>query len=102
MNIKKILSLLAFALTSSFAYASTQGGLPWESPLQTIVNSITGPVAYFFALAGIVVSGVALVIGGDLQGFFRSAMTLTMVISIIILAAKFLAVAFGVTGAVVI
>lgn len=102
MNIKKILFLFAFAMTSTLTYASTQAGLPWESPLQTIGNSITGPVAYIFALVGIVVSGIGLIIGGDLQGFFRSAMTLTLVISVIILAAKFLAVAFGVTGAVVI
>lgn len=99
MNIKTLVILLAFLLSSGATFASTQTGLAWESPLQMVVNSITGPVAYVFAIVGVVVSGFALVLGGDIQGFVRGLLLLTLVISMILLAAKFLAVAFGVSGA---
>ncbi|MBP2463923.1 type IV secretory pathway VirB2 component (pilin) [Rhizobium sp. PvP014] len=43
------------AISVGFSYSacasSGGGGLPWESPLQQIQQSITGPVAGFIALA---------------------------------------------------
>ena len=38
------------------ALASSGGSLPWEGPLQTIQESITGPVAGFIALAAVAVA----------------------------------------------
>ena len=44
------LMLAMIALEPAFA-SSGGGNLPWESPLQQIQQSITGPVAGFIALA---------------------------------------------------
>ena len=46
--------LIAVACVAvSPALASSGGSLPWEGPLQTIQESITGPVAGFIALAAV-------------------------------------------------
>jgi type IV secretion system protein VirB2 len=84
------------------ASASTGGGsgLPWETPLQTLRNSITGPVAYTISLLGVVVAGAALVFGGEINDFVRRMIMLVLVISLIIFAANFLSTLFN-TGAVI-
>jgi type IV secretory pathway VirB2 component (pilin) len=46
------------------AHAATGGaGLPWETPLTTLSNSVTGPMAYAVSLIGIVGSGGILILG---------------------------------------
>jgi type IV secretory pathway VirB2 component (pilin) len=54
---KRLMTMAGLALVSNaLAYASTSTtGLPWETPLQTVQQSLTGPVA-----AGISVVGIAL------------------------------------------
>lgn len=51
--------------------SSGGGGLPWESPLQQIQQSITGPVAGFIALAAVAIAGAMLIFGGELNDFAR-------------------------------
>ena len=84
------------------AAASTGGGsLPWETPLQAISDSITGPVAYAISLMGIVVAGAMLVWGGEINEFARRIVMLTLVISLIVFASNLLATLFSVSGAVI-
>ncbi|WP_206245850.1 TrbC/VirB2 family protein [Novosphingobium terrae] len=67
------------------AYASTSGGgLPYESYLTQIRQSATGPIAYAFAIVGIVAAGGVLVLGGDLNGFVRTLMMLVLVVSLLV------------------
>ena len=76
--------LLTLALLAPVAaHAATGGGgLPWETPLQTLSNSISGPVAYGLSLIGLVVSGGVLIfMGGELNHFAR---VVVLVISFII------------------
>ena len=35
-------------------------GLPWETPLQTITNSLTGPVLQSFLILAVLVSGIVI------------------------------------------
>ncbi|MEF1183010.1 TrbC/VirB2 family protein, partial [Vibrio campbellii] len=42
----------------SFAANASSTGLPWESPLERIVDSITGPVAFGASALGIVAASV--------------------------------------------
>jgi type IV secretion system protein VirB2 len=63
-----VLTGLILAFLATEAAASTGGGsLPWETPLQTIATSITGPVAYAISLIDIVVAGAMLVWGGEVN-----------------------------------
>ena len=80
------LVLVGALLLPVAAHAATGGGgLPWETPLQTLGNSISGPVAYGLSLIGLVVSGGALIfMGGELNHFARIVVQVVLVISFII------------------
>lgn len=77
--------------------SSTSGAaLPWEGPLAKLQASITGPVAFFASIVGLVGSMVALIWGGDMNGILRSLMVLVLIISVLVAAQNFLSVLFGV------
>jgi type IV secretory pathway VirB2 component (pilin) len=60
---------LAFTLTSRAFAAGT--GMPWEEPLQQILDSVQGPVAKIMAVAVIVLTGLTLAFGETAGGFRR-------------------------------
>jgi type IV secretion system protein TrbC len=82
------------------AAASGGGGLPWETPLETLRDSITGPVAYAISLMGVVVAGATLVFGGEINDFVRRIIMLVLVISLIIFSTNILSTLFN-AGAVI-
>ena len=71
------------------------GGLPWETPLDTLVQSIRGPVAYGISLLGIVSAGAMLVWGGEINEFVRRVIMLVLVISLIVFAGNILTTLFS-------
>jgi type IV secretory pathway VirB2 component (pilin) len=91
-----LLSFLFLVVSAGTAHAATGGGgLPWETPLQTLSNSVTGSVAYSCSLIGIVgVGGVLILAGGMLNEFLRSVLFVVLVIALMI-AAKNTLTAFG-------
>ncbi|MCP1845850.1 type IV secretory pathway VirB2 component (pilin) [Bradyrhizobium sp. USDA 4524] len=93
-------SLLLALVMSDACFASTSGGgnLPWESPLQQIQQSITGPVAGFIALAAVAVAGGMLIFGGELNDFARRLMYVVLVAGILLGATQIVAL-FGASGA---
>ena len=54
----RVLCFILFLFRSPFARADT--GLPWEGPLQTLIESLTGPVAKAIGIAAIVCLGIAI------------------------------------------
>jgi type IV secretion system protein TrbC len=78
------------------AHAATGGaGLPWETPLTTLSNSVTGPVAYAVSLIGIVgAGGILIFAGGQVNEFLRAVLFCVLVIAFII-AAKNTLTSFG-------
>lgn len=46
-------------------------GMPWEQPLQQVLDSIQGPVAKIMAVAVIVLTGLTLAFGETAGGFRR-------------------------------
>ncbi len=92
--------LLAFSLclavtSDAFAGAGQGGNLPYESWLEQIRNSATGPVAYAFGLIGIVVCGGTLIFGGDLNGFFRAILIIVLVMALLVTANTVMVDLFG-------
>ncbi|MEE3156361.1 MAG: TrbC/VirB2 family protein, partial [Pseudomonadota bacterium] len=64
---------LAFALTlalSAPAYAAGSG-MPWEEPLEQVLESVQGPVAKIVAVIIIIVTGLTLAFGETSGGFRR-------------------------------
>ena len=84
-------------LVPGHAYASegTGGSLPYEPWLVNLRNSVTGPVAFALSLLGIVVSGGTLIMGGDLNGFFRTLMFIVLVMALLVGAQNMMSSFFG-------
>ncbi|MFI3246244.1 MAG: TrbC/VirB2 family protein [Ferrimonas sp.] len=99
---------LFFSLFFSFlilvafdASAAVGTGMPWDSPLEKIMQSITGPVAVIISLIAIVAAMVTLAFGGEISGVFKSLIYLALLIAVLVGAANLLSSLFGVSGAVV-
>jgi type IV secretion system protein VirB2 len=82
---------LLAALASSFialpAYAAGSS-MPWEAPLQSILESIEGPVAKIVAVIIIIVTGLTLAFG-DTSGGFRRLIQIVFGLSIAFAASSF-------------
>ena len=89
-----------FAPAEAFASAGSGGGLPYESWLTKVQQSATGPVAFAFALVGIVVAGGILIFGGELNGFFRTLLLIVLVAALLVGANAVMSGLFG-QGAVI-
>ncbi len=63
-------------------------GMPWEAPLQTILESIEGPVAKIVAVIIIIVTGLTLAFG-DTGGGFRRLVQIVFGLSIAFAASSF-------------
>jgi type IV secretory pathway VirB2 component (pilin) len=80
--------------------ASAGGSLPWDTPLTTLKNDITGPVAFTISLLAMVAAGAALIFGGEINEFVRRIIMLVLVASFIVGVTN-LASALGISGAMV-
>jgi type IV secretion system protein VirB2 len=69
--------------------ASAAGsGMPWEAPLQRILESVQGPVAKIVAVLIITVTGISLAFG-DTSGGFRKLVQVVFGLSIAFAASSF-------------
>lgn len=94
------LTVLVAAPDRALAAGGGGGGLPWEAPLQTFADSLTGPVAFVISLLGVVVCGAMLIWGGEINEFARRFVMLVLVVALLVFAANILTQLFGV-GAVI-
>jgi type IV secretion system protein VirB2 len=65
---------LAFAATAAFAAVQAHAagsGMPWEEPLQQVLESVQGPVAKIIAVIIIITTGLTLAFGETAGGFRR-------------------------------
>ena len=81
------------------ALAAGTTGLPWEGPLDTLKNSLSGPVALAISIIAIVVTGASLIFGSEIDGFARKMIVIVLVIAIIVAANSFLTTLFGTSTA---
>lgn len=63
-------------------------GMPWEAPLQRILESVQGPVAKIVAVIIITVTGISLAFG-DTSGGFRKMVQVVFGLSIAFAASSF-------------
>ena len=77
-----------------FASTTSGGGLPWETPLGALKDSIKGPVAYGISMLGIIAAGFALLFGGEINDFVRRLIYVVGVISLILMAEDILSKLF--------
>jgi type IV secretion system protein TrbC len=90
--------IAVFLLCPEQAHATTTGGsgLPWETPIQRVVDSFLGPVALGMILIGIVGSIWGFITGGEINGLVRSMIVILLSGSILLAARPFVQSVFGV------
>lgn len=87
-----------FLLVAAPAFAGTGGtALPWETPLQTIQNSLTGPVATTIAVIALFAAGAGLVFGDEMSAFVKRVLIGVMSLALLIAGSHFLT-ALNLTG----
>ncbi|MCC6887298.1 MAG: TrbC/VIRB2 family protein [Hyphomicrobiales bacterium] len=81
------IALVCVVLTAAPAFAAGSS-MPWEQPLQQILQSIEGPVSKIVAVIIIIVTGLTLAFG-DTAGGFRRLIQVVFGLSIAFAASSF-------------
>lgn len=84
------------AMTTAPVYAAGTG-MPWETPLTQILNSIEGPVAKVVSVIIIVITGLTLAFG-ETSGGFRRLIQIVFGLSIAFAASSFFLSFFSFAG----
>lgn len=100
MRLANRISLLTAAavvvVVTSPAFAAGSN-MPWEAPLQSILESIQGPVARIVAVIIIIVTGLSLAFG-ETSGGFRRLVQIVFGLSIAFAATSFFLTFFSFGG----
>ena len=96
------LSILAITASATMSLATTSAlaagsNMPWEQPLQQILQSIEGPVSKIVAVIIIIVTGLTLAFG-DTAGGFRRLIQIVFGLSIAFAASSFFLSVFSFGG----
>lgn len=90
--------LAALSLLATCTPAQAAGsGMPWEAPLQRILQSIEGPVAKVSAVVIIIITGLSLSFG-DMSSGFRRLIQIVFGLSIAFAATSFFLSFFSFAG----
>ena len=89
------LLILAVGISDVHAATGAGGALPYETWLNALRTSVTGPVAFAVSIIGIVVAGGMLIFGGELNHFFRSLIFLVLVMALTVGAQNMMGTFFG-------
>lgn len=106
MNVKSplrrgFISLTACGYLASAPAWAAGSNMPWEQPLNQILQSVEGPVAKIIAVIIIIVTGLSLAFG-DTSGGFRRLVQIVFGLSIAFAASSFFLSFFSFGGGVVI
>jgi type IV secretion system protein VirB2 len=93
--------LIAAGLLYAAPAHASGSSMPWEQPLQQILQSIEGPVAKIIAVIIIIVTGLTLAFG-DTSGGFRRLIQIVFGLSIAFAASSFFLSFFSFGGGAVV
>ncbi len=80
--------LLGIAISFARPASASGTGMPWEQPLQQVLDSVQGPVAKIVAVLIIISTGLALAFG-ETSGGFRKLIQIVFGLSIAFAASSF-------------
>lgn len=95
-RISALAGMCFYCLLSRSVYAAGSS-MPWEAPLQSILDSVQGPVAKIIAVIVIIITGLSLAFG-DTSGGFRRLIQIVFGLSIAFAASSFFLTFFSFTG----
>jgi type IV secretory pathway VirB2 component (pilin) len=87
-HIATAVAFVTISLLMAPAAHASGSSMPWEAPLQSILESIEGPVAKIIAVIIIIVTGLTLAFG-DTGGGFRRLIQIVFGLSIAFAASSF-------------
>jgi type IV secretory pathway VirB2 component (pilin) len=93
-----IFVIVSFATAPAYAAGSN---MPWEQPLQQILDSVQGPVSKIIAVIIIITTGLSLAFG-DTSGGFRRLIQIVFGLSIAFAASSFFLSFFSFGGGAVV
>jgi len=96
----RLATLASAALYAAQSFAAGSN-MPWEQPLQSILDSVQGPVAKIVAVIIIIVTGLSLAFG-DTSGGFRRLIQIVFGLSIAFAASSFFLTFFSFAGGAVV
>lgn len=98
-----LLCLMCFVTLAPVAAlaAGTSGGFEFETGLQKLADSLTGPVAKSVALIGIIVGAVGAIWGAEFGQTARMLFGVILIIGILCFASPLLTTVMGVKGAMI-
>jgi type IV secretion system protein TrbC len=96
-----VFALAALMLCVASTAQAAGSSMPWEGPLQSILDSIQGPVARIVAVIIIIATGLALAFG-DTSGGFRKLVQIVFGLSIAFAASSFFLSFFSFSGGAVV
>lgn len=91
----------ALCVGMSMPALAAGSGMPWEGPLQSILDSVQGPVARIIAVIIIIATGLTLAFG-DTSGGFRKLIQIVFGLSIAFAASSFFLSFFSFAGGAVV
>jgi type IV secretory pathway VirB2 component (pilin) len=94
-------AIIGIAVLTSVPARAAGSNMPWEQPLNQILQSVEGPVAKIMAVIIIIVTGLSLAFG-DTSGGFRRLIQIVFGLSIAFAASSFFLSFFSFGGGVVI
>jgi type IV secretory pathway VirB2 component (pilin) len=102
----KTVNLVLFALVAAVAVivmidpalASSGGGLPWETPLNKVKDSLSGPVALAVGVIAFFAGGAMLVFGGEMTDFARRAALVVLACGFLLGGSNLLQTLYGSTS----
>ena len=89
--------LIAVLLAVALPAHAAGSNMPWEAPLQSVLDSVQGPVARIIAVIVIITTGLALAFG-DTSGGFRKLVQIVFGLSIAFAASSFFLTFFSFSG----
>jgi type IV secretion system protein VirB2 len=84
----KVAAIAAATLILPVTAMASGSGMPWEEPLQQVLESVQGPVAKIVAVIIIITTGLALAFG-ETSGGFRKLIQIVFGLSIAFAASSF-------------
>jgi type IV secretory pathway VirB2 component (pilin) len=93
----RLAGFTALALAAGLPAQAAGTGMPWEGPLDQILNSIEGPVARIVAVIIITMTGLTLAFG-ETSGGFRKLIQIVFGLSIAFAATSFFLTFFSFGG----
>jgi type IV secretory pathway VirB2 component (pilin) len=88
-----VCSISLVLVESMSAWAETTG-MPWETPLARVRESLTGPVAYSVVIISIVTAGILSFINRQTEGIFHTIIGIIIVAAVIFGAVTLVNLAF--------